>query len=291
MKRSIILSSLSALIMTVLLTHVCANSLDLQYSMGLFTAQKEFIDTKETLNKVVNLIEKGGIKGLAKHSDPAFDQVFVLDPTNGKVLFGGEKKANAYYHINGKLIVQQTIQQWQDNRSDDVFASIDNTIGDAYRMIYSRFAITQRGKLYVVAVGKQEVDLEHLFITRLVDQACDELRENGLKDALNTFSNTNGIFRTQHTYIFVYADDKRCLCNPNYPELVGKTVEEMTGPIKQIVADFLQVAKKKGSGWIVAHVRNPKTDQEEQKEIYVKRFNWQGTNYTVGSGIYGMAHQ
>lgn len=263
----------------------CANTLDMQYAAGLSTARQEYTQVRNQLEGVVYALEQYGLEALKTNTSLSLESTFIIDPASGRILLGENKGYGEYALINGRSIARSAILRWQDQQDNDFFEQI-GAGQDVYRLFYSSLAITLDGKLYVVTVGRKSVELERLFIRRLIDKACDAIRKNGLEKAFALFDDSEGEFRTEYTYVFVYDEKDHCLFNPNYQELVGKTPPEMEKTIGRVVQDFLMLAKEKGEGWQKVTVRNPVTKEPEEKELYVKRFFYDGQYYTVGSGIY-----
>ncbi len=261
------------------------DSLDLQYSIGLQQATVEFTRLQTQMEALVGLLEQGGLESLRKASPSLLDSAFVLDPSSGRVLLSGGREAGDYFHINGRSVARATIRHWQDNRDGNLLEQIVDRSSHPYRMLYSDLAITQEGQLFVVAVGRENLDLEKLFIRRLIEKACSTIQGQGLEKALALFDDPSGDFRSEYTYVFVYEGD-RCLFNPNYPELVGKTPPEMEPGIRAVVSDFLALSQRQGEGWLTVRVRNPITKTSDEKDLYIKRLILGGRTYTVGSGIY-----
>ncbi len=262
-----------------------ANQLDVQFATGISDAGKQYDAIREQLDQVVGVLEKDGLASLQTNTLVSMTSTFVIDPKTGQILLGEAKNEGAYAHINGRSIAQGAIRHWQDVRDDDFFEQAG--LGqDLYRSFYSSLAVTLDGDLYVVTVGRREIELEKSFISRLIDRAGALLQEEGPDAAIKRFADTDGEFRTKYTYLYVYDEDGRCLFNPNYPELVGKTSSEMEPGIGGVVREFLALANENGGGWLRVSVRNPITKSIEQKELFVKRFLYNGRYFTVGSGVY-----
>jgi hypothetical protein len=259
---------------------------DLNHALGLLSARDSHGRLADRLDAVVAALERGGLGALDLGDDDDVESVFVVDPATGAILAGDESRAEELFHVNGKSIARAAIEQWRAQRGAGWAERAGEGKRALYSLLHSRIAIDDDGRLYVVVGAVGGAELGRALVERLIDRAGKALREDGPTDALAALADPGGEFRTPHTYVYVY-EDGRCLLNPNYPELVGKTPGEMAPPMDGIVRGFLALAERDGAGWTEVAVRNPATGKDEPKNLYVRRFRIGGKTYVVGSGIYG----
>jgi signal transduction histidine kinase len=89
------------------------------------------------------------------------------------------------------------------------------------------------------------------------------------------------------TYVFVDKPDGTELVNSAQPSLEGSNlmkVKDLTG--KYLVRDYIDAAMKQGSAWVDYFWFKPGHNDPARKQSYVKKVQFGGETYIVGSGFY-----
>jgi len=106
----------------------------------------------------------------------------------------------------------------------------------------------------------------------LVRKAVDFYKKNGREKALATFSDPKGAFTYRDLYIAAYDLTGKCVAHGQKPERVGKNMLADKDPDgKAFVAERIQIAKEKGSGWQQYKFMNPVDKQVEDKVAYFEK--------------------
>ena len=106
----------------------------------------------------------------------------------------------------------------------------------------------------------------------LVKKAIDYYHKNGRDKALAAFSDPKGPFVYQDLYIAAYDLTGKCVAHGQKQDRIGKNLLADKDPDgKAFVAERIQVAKEKGSGWQEYKFMNPTTKGVEQKVAYFER--------------------
>jgi signal transduction histidine kinase len=106
----------------------------------------------------------------------------------------------------------------------------------------------------------------------LVKKAVDYLKKNGKEKALAAFNDPKGPFTYRDLYIAAYDLTGRCVAHGQNKDRVGKNLIGDKDPDgKTFVAERIQVAKAKGSGWQEYKFMNPVTKEVEHKVAYFER--------------------
>jgi hypothetical protein len=273
---------------------------NVNYAKYLRTARSDYNDINKILDKVVDTINKKGSNAFAEietynSKEKKGNGIFVIDPESGKLLVcppasaigEGAIKATS---INGKALAREAIKEAQAKLTDSPWDRWTDFIGALYKDYFTRIAITENGKVYVIAIGKTNVHLQHLFIEKLVSNACELIKKNGLAAAKVQFNKTNGIFKFQDTYIFVYQvisnDNLIGVYNPNYPEDIGKNVLKSEPIISDPFKEMLKLQNSPNGGWVNSASKPVGEDKLVKKTIFVKFIKSDGKVYMVGSGVY-----
>jgi cytochrome c len=122
---------------------------------------------------------------------------------------------------------------------------------------------------------------------KLVEQAVAFVKANSEEDALQEFSNPNGMFVKDELYyigydlskvlkddLYVFAYDLKgvMMANPKVPKLVGKNLyNEPDSKGKLFRKEIVDLANSRGSGWVDYTYKNPTTKQEEHKITYCQK--------------------
>lgn len=117
----------------------------------------------------------------------------------------------------------------------------------------------------------------------LVKKAVDYLKKNGKEKAFATFSDPKGSFTFRDLYVTAYDLDGKCLAHGQKPERVGKNLLADKDPDgKAFVAERIQIAKEKGSGWQQYKFMNPVDKRVEDKVAYFEKVD----DVVVACGAY-----
>lgn len=275
-----------------------SSPLDFQYVHSMNKARSEYDHIQEILSNAAILINKKGEKAFAdirKINEKEDTDIFVIDPTSGEILISPPaesigKNALKNSAINGKAIVREAILKAQTELYGSNWEIWTNSVGEVYNKYITQIAITLDGKVYALAIGKENETLQRLFVTKLVDNACTTLKDLGTEKAFKIFDKENSIYRFKNTYIFVYElnspDNIVCLYNPNYPQYIGKNMTDYKVKSGYIIKDIYNKLDKYDSSWIKSEALIPGTKKTESKDIYVKAISINGKKYAVGSGVY-----
>jgi signal transduction histidine kinase len=119
----------------------------------------------------------------------------------------------------------------------------------------------------------------------LAEKAAIFAKTQGKDKALAEFNNPSGQFTKGELYIFANNWNGDCLAQGGNPKLVGQNhlgLKDSTG--KAFMKEFIEVAKTKGSGWVVYSWTNPTTKKIGAKATWVQKV--EGADYFVGCGVY-----
>jgi cytochrome c len=112
------------------------------------------------------------------------------------------------------------------------------------------------------------------------------IQEKGIETASQTIGDKEGPFVWKDTYVFLMDLDGKMLAHPIKPELTERTdileVKDTNG--KPLFVEFVEVAGKKGDGWVDYMWPKPGEETPSLKSSYIYRV--EGTPYFVGAGIY-----
>lgn len=117
-------------------------------------------------------------------------------------------------------------------------------------------------------------------------EAAMMVKEKGVDAAITKISDKKGPFVWKDTYVFLMDLDGKMLAHPIKPELTQKdnllSVKDTAD--KPIFVEFVNVANKKGEGWVKYMWPKPGQEAPAAKSSYIYRVP--GTQYLVGAGIY-----
>ena len=110
-------------------------------------------------------------------------------------------------------------------------------------------------------------------------------REAGIKE----IGDKNGQFVWKDTYVFLMDLDGKMLAHPIKPALTEKgslleVPDKNKDNPKMLFAEFVEVAKDPGEGWVPYMWPKPGEEEPSQKDTYIYRVP--GTDMFVGAGIY-----
>ena len=117
-------------------------------------------------------------------------------------------------------------------------------------------------------------------------KAAQMIQAEGIEAAIKAIGDKKGPFVWKDTYVFLMDMDAKMLAHPIKPELTQRDtllqVKDTAG--KPLFAEFVEIANKKGSGWVDYLWPKPGQDAPVNKSSYIYRVT--GTQYVVGAGIY-----
>ncbi|MCF7889226.1 MAG: hypothetical protein K9L78_03810, partial [Victivallales bacterium] len=191
--------------------------------------------------------------------------------------------------LNGKLISKEAIAVARSKIRYNPWEEWSSFIGKMYRDYFTALAITDKGKVYVLAIGKNNIQLQRLFVEKIVKKACFLIKEKGIEKALEEFKRDESIFKCGNNYVFVYryvSDDKViCLYNPNYMDNIGKNMINYKTGLGYFARKIVKL-KDPGFGWIKTLTKVPGGEKPQIKHIFVRYVAAQGKQYIVGAGVY-----
>jgi cytochrome c len=121
----------------------------------------------------------------------------------------------------------------------------------------------------------------------LAEKGLAYIKSAGMAPALDAFTNdTEGKWKVKDLYVFVNKFDGVTLAHGQNKTLVGKNtlgLKDATG--KSFVAEFTELAKVKGHGWVSYQWFDKTTNRTLGKSTYVVSIP--GQDALLGVGIYG----
>ncbi|MFM0339877.1 cache domain-containing protein [Paraburkholderia fungorum] len=120
----------------------------------------------------------------------------------------------------------------------------------------------------------------------LVDKAAALIDSKG-KEAFSEFRVKGSEWFHGDTYLFAYDLKANVLLNPAFPAREGTNVSGQKDTNGKLFHDaMIQMAEKKGSGWVDYMFLRPGQTQPSHKWTYVKAVKINGVPGLVGSGFY-----
>jgi hypothetical protein len=118
------------------------------------------------------------------------------------------------------------------------------------------------------------------------EEAAKMVKEKGVEMASQAIGDKQGPFVWKDTYVFLMDLDGKMIAHPIKPELTERdtlvAVKDTDG--KPLFVEFVEVAGKKGEGWVDYMWPKPGQENPAAKSSYIYRV--EGTPYFVGAGIY-----
>jgi len=142
------------------------------------------------------------------------------------------------------------------------------------------------GTPHLVGAGIYEMDMDRAFIEDVVERAATLVATQG-PGAFDQLRDQTGPYVFMDTYVFVDTPDGTELVNGAYPSLEGKSLiglRDVKG--KAVAEEYIAAAMKDGSAWVEHYWYKPGQNTAALKQTYVKRAEFDGTTYVVGSGMY-----
>jgi len=156
-----------------------------------------------------------------------------------------------------------------------------------WKSTYIVRAIAPSGKVYLVGSGIYGAGMEEAFIIEEVEAAAALLQQEG-RPAFVTLRDPKSRFYFHDTYMFVITSTGIELVNPAFPALEGRNLWDIRDVNdKYIVRELVDLALKKGAGWVVYYWPRPDAPQMPVKKAsYVKKVLVGDEILIVGAGMY-----
>lgn len=124
-------------------------------------------------------------------------------------------------------------------------------------------------------------------IEALVNDAAALVRTQGKAAAFAQFRTRNSRWWSGNTYLFAYDQNLNVLLNPAFPQREGTNVHGQTDAKgKPMHDEFLEVARRKGAGWVDYVFPKPGESQPSVKWTYVRAVDFDGTPGLIAAGFY-----
>ncbi|MHB8874286.1 MAG: cache domain-containing protein [Myxococcaceae bacterium] len=156
----------------------------------------------------------------------------------------------------------------------------------AWKSVYLRRVTAPSGKQHLIGSGIYNMQMDQVFIEDVVNRAGTLVAERG-KDAFGLLRDKTGPYYFMDTYVFVTTPDGTELVNPAQPSLEGRNILEARDVKgKALVREYIDIAMKRGSGWVEYYWYKPGHDTPAPKQAYVRKVQSGEDTYIVGSGRY-----
>ncbi len=117
----------------------------------------------------------------------------------------------------------------------------------------------------------------------MVERGVAFIEANGKDKAFAEFTNKDGQFIDRHLYLFIVDFNGVTLAHGGNDKLVGKDMSKLKdADNRAFIAEMIELAQTKGSGWVDYKWVNPTTTKIEPKTTYIQRVD----DYFVGCGTY-----
>lgn len=118
----------------------------------------------------------------------------------------------------------------------------------------------------------------------LVKKGIVYLKANGPEKTYAAINDPQGQFVDRDLYLFVFDMNGKTMAHGANKKLLGKSLIDLADADgKKFIKEFIDVANKKGNGWVDYKWPNPVTKAIESKSSYVEKM---GDNTFIGVGIY-----
>jgi signal transduction histidine kinase len=215
--------------------------------------------------------------------------IFVMDKL-GKMLVHPDKKlvntnVLKIKDVNGKPIFEWFIKELKNKESDwsHYLWVKPNEIFPTWK---STYLMSSKNKEYIVGSGVYNLPMTKDFVVDEVDGAAAMIKASG-PNGFSVLRDIAGEYRYMETYVFVLDEKGVLLVDPPFPTLEGRNLysyKDESG--KQLFKEFIDVAKRDGSGWVDYMWPHPGSGQPVKKTSYIKKVMYGDTMYIVGTGIY-----
>jgi signal transduction histidine kinase len=156
----------------------------------------------------------------------------------------------------------------------------------AWKSTYLKRVTLPSGEPRLVGCGIYNMEMDEAFIEDVVNRAAALVADRG-KEAFALLRDRKGPLVFMDTYVFVTASDGAELVNSAQPSLEGKNLldlRDVNG--KLLVREYIDAALAKGSAWVDYHWFKPGHNTPARKRSFVKKVQFGGETFIVGSGFY-----
>ena len=124
---------------------------------------------------------------------------------------------------------------------------------------------------------------DRVVAVKMVKDAVALYKESGLEKTLDAINDPRGQFFKGELYVFAFDENGVLLANASAVNKIGQNLLEVPDSKgKKFRKEFIELAKKEGSGWVDYSLWNPKSFAEELKTSYVEKAG----ELIIGCGIY-----
>ena len=264
----------------------------------------EYPETRGLVSLVRDAAALFEAKGLSSIND--FSQSGTRWMHGDAYIFVLDLKGNMVYHpdpelsgknvydlkdIDGRPIIQLLIKRAMNHGKNNegwvhYLWPEPGKIFPIWKSTFVKLAIDPRGNRYIVGSGLYGMRMEKRFIVDGVDDAAIMIETNSEK-AFDALRDRDKNFFYGNVYIFVDNDKGVELINPAFPDLVNKNlmdIKDSSG--KYLVRDYIELADKKGSGFIDYLWPKPGESTPSKKSTYVRKAKYGDSFVVVGCGYY-----
>ncbi|MBC8017006.1 MAG: cache domain-containing protein [Verrucomicrobia bacterium] len=118
---------------------------------------------------------------------------------------------------------------------------------------------------------------------KMVKDAVALYKASGMEKTLDALNDPKGQFVKGTLFVFAFDENGTLLANATAPEKVGQNLLEVPDSKgKKFRKEFIELAKKDGSGWVDYTNINPKSKVDEPKTSYIEKAG----ELIIGCGIY-----
>jgi signal transduction histidine kinase len=156
----------------------------------------------------------------------------------------------------------------------------------SWKSSYIKRVKSSDGNTYLVGSGLYDMKMERYFVVQKVEQAAALIKAKG-EAAFPELRRRDGEFVFNNTYVFVDSMQGIELVNPLFPGLEGKDIIRLTNEEgRRIGKEYIELVRKKGSGWLGYYWPKPGQTKPSIKHTYVMGAKHGNKEYVVGCGAY-----
>ncbi|MCX5678954.1 MAG: cache domain-containing protein [Candidatus Omnitrophica bacterium] len=193
--------------------------------------------------------------------------------------------------VNGKPIIKGIIEATaSDSNKNEGWYFYQwpepGTIFSAWKSTFAKRVVASSGKAYVVCSGVYNPKVEDIFLINAVDAAVALIEKKGTA-AFDTLRDKTSQFVFLGTYIFVDTPKGVEVVNGGFPDIEGKNIlnyKDYDGTY--LTREIIDIATKKGSGWVDYLWPKPGEIKPSRKHTYVRKAVYGDSVFAVGAGSY-----
>lgn len=139
---------------------------------------------------------------------------------------------------------------------------------------------------HIVGSGVYNMRMEKAFIEAMVDRASALIAERG-SEVFPLLRDRTGPFVFMDTYVFVHDTEGTELVNAALPSLEGRNLldlRDLRG--RAVIPEQIAAVRSAESAWLEGSWYKPGDNTPAKKQTYVRKVQWGGKTWIVGSGIY-----